>query len=51
MHLQMKYVFPFLITFIAYSVSGAIALYWITSNLFAVGQQIYATKKKHLDLA
>mgnify|MGYP001585477586 CR=1 FL=1 len=51
MNLQMKYVFPFLITFIAYSVSGAIALYWITSNLFAVGQQIYATKKKHLDLA
>jgi len=50
MHLQMKYFFPFLITFIAYSVSGAIALYWVTSNLFAVGQQIYATKKKHLDV-
>ncbi len=51
MQMQMKYVFPFLITFIAYKVSGAIALYWITSNLFAVLQQIYATKKKHLDLA
>lgn len=51
MQMQMKYVFPFLIAFIAYKVSGAIALYWITSNLFAVGQQIYANKKKHLDLA
>lgn len=46
MHMQMKYVFPFLVAFIAYSVSGAIALYWVTSNLFAVGQQIYANKKR-----
>lgn len=54
MQTQMKYVFPFLVAFISYSVSGAIALYWITSNLFAVGQQIYAqkeSKKKHLELA
>lgn len=48
MRLQMKYIFPLVVTFIAYSVSGAIALYWITSNIFAVGQQIYANKKKHL---
>jgi len=45
MHMQMKYVFPPVVVFIAYSISGAIALYWITSNLFAVGQQIYANKK------
>ena len=49
MQMQMKYIFPFLVAFIAYSVSGAIALYWLTSNVFAVGQQIYANKKKHLD--
>lgn len=48
MHLQMKYFFPFIVALIAYSVSGAVALYWITSNIFAVGQQIYANKKKHL---
>jgi YidC/Oxa1 family membrane protein insertase len=48
MNMQMKYVFPFLIAFIAYSLSGAVALYWITSNIFAVGQQIYAKKKKDL---
>ncbi len=45
MHVQMKYVFPFIVAFIAYSVSGAIALYWVTSNLFAVGQQIYSKRK------
>ena len=45
MNMQMKYIFPFVVAFIAYSISGAIALYWITSNIFAVGQQIYAQKK------
>lgn len=45
MTMQMKYVFPFVVAFIAYTISGAIALYWITSNLFAVAQQIYA--KRH----
>ena len=46
MQTQMKYVFPFLITFIAYRVSGAVALYWITSNTFIIFQQIYAKKKE-----
>jgi YidC/Oxa1 family membrane protein insertase len=46
MNMQMKYVFPFLVAFIAYSISGAVALYWITSNLFMVGQQIYIKKKE-----
>ncbi len=46
MHTQMKYVFPFVVAFIAYSVSGAVALYWITSNIFAIGQQMYVNKKK-----
>jgi len=46
MNMQMKYVFPFVVAFIAYSVSGAVALYWITSNIFAIGQQIYVKKKK-----
>ncbi|MDQ3075756.1 MAG: YidC/Oxa1 family membrane protein insertase [bacterium] len=47
MHMQMKYVFPFIVAFIAYSVSGAIALYWVVSNIFAIGQQIYLKKKNH----
>ncbi len=45
MNMQMKYVFPFVVAFIAYSVSGAIALYWLVSNIFTIGQQIYVNKK------
>lgn len=45
LHLQMKYIFPFVVAFIAYTISGAVALYWITSNLFMVGQQLYINKK------
>jgi len=46
MNMQMKYIFPFIVAFIAYNISGAISLYWITSNLFMVGQQIYIKKKE-----
>jgi YidC/Oxa1 family membrane protein insertase len=46
MSVQMKYIFPFIIAFIAYNISGAVALYWITSNLFMVGQQIYVQREK-----
>jgi len=51
MNLQMKFVFPFLIAFIVYVSSGIVGLYLITSNLFAVGQQIYVkkTEKNRLD--
>ncbi|MEI7765139.1 MAG: YidC/Oxa1 family membrane protein insertase [bacterium] len=48
MNTQMKYVFPFIVAFIAYSLSGAVALYWVTSNIFAVGQQVYIRRKKDL---
>jgi len=50
MSMQMKYVFPFIVAFIAYSISGAVALYWITSNLFMVGQQIYVKKEKNFKI-
>ncbi len=45
MNMQMKYVFPLIVTFFAYTLSGAVALYWITSNIFTIGQQLYAEKK------
>jgi len=45
MQMQMKYIFPILIVFIAYRISGAVALYWIVSNIFTVFQQIYINKK------
>lgn len=46
MSMQMKYIFPFIVAFIAYRISGAVALYWITSNLFMVAQQIYVKREK-----
>lgn len=47
MAIQMKYVFPVIMTFIAYTISSAIALYLITSNIFAIVQEIYIRKKYH----
>lgn len=40
MNMQMRYVFPVLAFFISWSISGAIALYWITSNLFTLAQEL-----------
>ena len=47
MSVQMKYFFPILVTFISYSISAALALYWITSNVFAIIQELYIKKKYH----
>lgn len=44
---QMKYFFPIIVIFISYSISAAVALYWITSNVFAIVQEIYIRKKYH----
>ena len=45
MQLQMKYVLPVMIVFIAYVVNAAVALYWITSNIFGIGQEIFVKRK------
>jgi len=45
MRFQMKYFFPIMVAFIAYSISGAVALYWIVSNIISVGQQLWIKKK------
>lgn len=47
MAVQMKYVFPIMMAFIAYTISSGIALYLITSNIFAIAQEIYIKKKYH----
>jgi len=44
MSLQMKYVFPFIVFIIAYNISAAIAIYWATSNLFMIGQELYVKR-------
>lgn len=47
MTMQMKYALPVFMTFIAYTISSAVALYLITSNLFAIVQEIYIRRKYH----
>lgn len=49
MHIQMRYVMPVLIFFVAYSISAAIALYFTVSNLMAIGQE-YIVRKKGLKI-
>ncbi len=45
MQKQMKYFFPVMVFFISYKISGVIALYWLTSNLFTIGQEIIVRRK------
>ncbi len=47
MAMQMKYFFPLLIGFISYTISSAVAIYIITSNVFAIAQEYYIKKKYH----
>jgi len=44
MGMQLKYVFPFIIAAISYSTSGAIALYFITTNLAGALQEIHVRR-------
>lgn len=41
LQIQMRYLMPVLITVFAYMISAVVALYFITSNLFAIGQELY----------
>lgn len=45
MQVQMLYVLPLMITFIAWRVSAAVALYWITSNICTIAQELYTLRK------
>ena len=45
MQFQMKYVLPVFMGFVAYQVSAAVALYFITSNLFAIGQELFMRRQ------
>ena len=44
MSIQMRYVFPVMIFFIAYTISAAVAIYWTTSNIFMIGQELYVKR-------
>ena len=45
MQTQMKYVFPVMILVTSYSLPTALAIYWIVSNLFMIGQEIYIRRQ------
>jgi len=45
MNIQMKFIMPIIVFFISYSLPSAIALYWTTSNLFMIFQEIFVKKK------
>ncbi len=48
MNLQMKFIMPIIIIVIAYNLPSAIALYWITSNIFMIGQEIIVKRKMEI---
>ncbi|GMQ95344.1 MAG: YidC/Oxa1 family membrane protein insertase [Patescibacteria group bacterium] len=45
MSMQMRYVLPVFVFFIAYTISAAVALYWLTSNMFSIGHELIVRKK------
>ncbi|MFZ3043941.1 MAG: YidC/Oxa1 family membrane protein insertase [Minisyncoccia bacterium] len=50
MGMQLKYVFPFLIGTISYTTSGAVALYFIATNLAGSLQEWHVRRTIHADL-
>lgn len=47
MSMQMRFVLPIIMGLVSYSISAALALYLITSNIFAIVQEIYIRNKYH----
>lgn len=41
MQMNVKYILPVFIAFVAYQISAAVALYWIISNIFTIVQEWY----------
>jgi len=45
MNIQARYVLPLFMFIVGYTVSGAVALYLITSNIFTIGQELVIRRK------
>ena len=45
MQTNVRYILPIFVAFIAYKISAAVALYWITSNLFTIAQEWYIRRE------
>lgn len=44
MNMQMRYVFPVLFVVFSLSIPSAVALYWVTSNIFSIGQELFVKR-------
>lgn len=47
MHLQMRYLLPVVLTIVAFSLPAVISLYWVTSNLFTIGQELFLKRARN----
>ena len=47
MQMQMRYMLPLVIFFVAYTISAAIALYFVVSNLVGIAQELYIRKYRN----
>jgi len=45
MQMNVKYILPIFIAFIAWKISAAVALYWVVSNIFTIVQEWYIRRK------
>ena len=45
MKLQMRYVMPAFITLVSFGFPAALTLYWLTSNLFAIGHELFVKRQ------
>lgn len=45
MNQQMLYLFPVMIIVISWNLPAGLALYWITTTLFAIGEQLYLRRR------
>ncbi len=45
MQVQMKYFFPVIMFFVSYTTSAVIAIYFISTNLFSIGQEVFIRRR------
>lgn len=50
MQMNVKYILPVFIGFIAWKISAAVALYWIVSNIFTIAQEWYIRRQLDIKL-
>jgi YidC/Oxa1 family membrane protein insertase len=48
MQVQMRYILPIMIGFTAYTTAGAVALYWATSNILSIIQELLMRPKEKI---